>query len=90
MSPRYSLGSKTPEDPYPRFTLGILAREHAALIAAGGIVVVEHQKKTPLAERYGALERTRVLQQGDAALSFYAVAETQVPKTLESLLDPGP
>jgi hypothetical protein len=26
MSPRYSLGSKTPEDPYPRFTLGILAR----------------------------------------------------------------
>ena len=26
MSPRFSLGSKTPEGPYPRFTLGILAR----------------------------------------------------------------
>jgi hypothetical protein len=26
MSPRFSLRSKTPEDPYPRFTLGILAR----------------------------------------------------------------
>jgi hypothetical protein len=26
MSPRYSIGSKTLEDPYPRFTLGILVR----------------------------------------------------------------
>jgi len=57
-------------------TLGLLGSEHATLIAAGGVVVVEHQKKAPLAERYGALGRTRVLQQGDAALSFYAVSES--------------
>jgi 16S rRNA (guanine966-N2)-methyltransferase len=57
-------------------TLGLLGREHAALLAPGAVVVVEHQKKAALAERYGALERARVLRQGDVALSFYAVAET--------------
>ena len=57
-------------------TLGLLGREHTTLIAPGGVVVVEHQKKAPLAERYGALGCTRVLQQGDAALSFYAVSES--------------
>ena len=31
--------------------------------------------RLPLAERYGALERFRVLRQGDASLSFYARAE---------------
>jgi 16S rRNA (guanine966-N2)-methyltransferase len=45
-----------------------------AMLAAGALVVAEHSSKSPLAERYGALERTRVLKQGDAALSFYAVA----------------
>lgn len=54
-------------------TLGLLAREHASLLAEGAIVVAEHSKKRPLAERYLTLERTRVLEQGDAALSFYAV-----------------
>jgi 16S rRNA (guanine(966)-N(2))-methyltransferase RsmD len=56
-------------------TLILLAREHLAILAPGAIVVVEHQKKAPLAERYGALECTRVLKQGDVALSFYAVAK---------------
>jgi 16S rRNA (guanine966-N2)-methyltransferase len=54
-------------------TLSLLAREHAAILAPNAILVVEHQKKAALAEQYGALERTRVLKQGDAALSFYAV-----------------
>jgi 16S rRNA (guanine966-N2)-methyltransferase len=57
-------------------TLGLLAREHAAVLAPGAVVVVEHRKKSPLVERYGALERTRLLKQGDVALSFYAVIET--------------
>jgi 16S rRNA (guanine(966)-N(2))-methyltransferase RsmD len=54
-------------------TLGLLAREHEAVLAPGAVVVAEHQKKAPLAERYGALERTRILKQGDVALSFYAI-----------------
>lgn len=55
-------------------TLGLLGRESGSMLAPGAIVVVEHGKKVDLAERYGALERTRILRQGDASLSFYAVA----------------
>jgi 16S rRNA (guanine(966)-N(2))-methyltransferase RsmD len=40
-------------------------------LTADGIVVAEHNRKSPLAESYGVLERYRVLEQGDAALSFY-------------------
>jgi hypothetical protein len=36
-------------------------------------VIAEHRRKLPLDERYGNLRRTRLLEQGDAALSFYAV-----------------
>src|ERR1700733_6486937 len=32
-------------------TLSLLAREHAAILAPEAIVVVEHQKKAPLAEK---------------------------------------
>jgi 16S rRNA (guanine966-N2)-methyltransferase len=56
-------------------TLSLLAREHAAVLAPGAVVVVEHQKKAPLAEKYGALEQTRVLKQRDVVLSFYVVPE---------------
>ncbi len=54
-------------------TLKFLARNHAVLLADGAVVVVEHRKKQPLEARYSVLERTRVVEQGDAALSFYAV-----------------
>jgi 16S rRNA (guanine966-N2)-methyltransferase len=54
-------------------TLSSLGREFVTMLAPGAIVIVEHQKKAPLAERYGALERTRILKQGDVALSFYAL-----------------
>ncbi|MGA7157294.1 MAG: 16S rRNA (guanine(966)-N(2))-methyltransferase RsmD [Acidobacteriaceae bacterium] len=56
-------------------TLKFLARHHAALLADGAVVVAEHARKEPLAERYSVLERTRLLQQGDAALSFYSVGK---------------
>ena len=55
-------------------TLAFLSRHHAALLADGAVVVAEHARKQPLEARYGVLERTRVLEQGDAALSFYAGA----------------
>ena len=52
--------------------------EQAALgkiIGGHTLVVAEHSKKLPLAAAYGALHRTRVLLQGDAALSFFALQE---------------
>jgi len=58
------------EDEY-RSTLEFLTRHHAVLLAEDAVVVVEHHRKQPLEARYPALERTRVLEQGDAALSFY-------------------
>jgi hypothetical protein len=44
------------------------------LLAPGALVIAEHRKKEKLEEHYGALERTRLLEQGDAGLSFYAAA----------------
>jgi 16S rRNA (guanine(966)-N(2))-methyltransferase RsmD len=57
-------------------TLGMLGGSAYELLAAGGQVIAEHRKKERLAESYGSLKRTRVLEQGDAALSFYAVDQT--------------
>jgi 16S rRNA (guanine966-N2)-methyltransferase len=44
------------------------------LIAPLGMVVVEHRAKTELPDRFDRLERTRLVEQGDAALSFYRLA----------------
>jgi 16S rRNA (guanine(966)-N(2))-methyltransferase RsmD len=38
-------------------------------------VIAEHRRKSLLKDRYGRLERTRLLEQGDAALSFYRIGE---------------
>jgi 16S rRNA (guanine966-N2)-methyltransferase len=54
-------------------TLGLLGRVAAGLLADGALVIAEHRKKERLEERYGELRRTRLLEQGDAALSFYAI-----------------
>lgn len=59
-------------------TLGLLGNEAAGFLAAGAVIIAEHRKKEKLEARYGALERTRLLEQGDAALSFYAPAATSV------------
>ena len=36
-----------------------------------GLVVVQHAHRQPLDDEYGALRRTRILRQGDNAVSFY-------------------
>jgi 16S rRNA (guanine(966)-N(2))-methyltransferase RsmD len=41
------------------------------VLAEDAVVIAEHARKKGLAERYGVLRRVRVLEQGDAALSFY-------------------
>ncbi len=42
------------------------------LLSPDALVIAEHSSKAQLAQRYGALHHTRLLKQGDAALSFYA------------------
>jgi 16S rRNA (guanine966-N2)-methyltransferase len=44
------------------------------LVAPQGFVILEHSVKTELPDRFDRLERTRLLEQGDAALSFYRLA----------------
>ena len=57
-------------------TLNLLGTAPDVLLAAGALVIAEHRRKVHLEERYGNLERTRLLEQGDAALSFYAARQT--------------
>ena len=52
--------------------LALLGGEAAGLLAPGAVVIAEHRRKGQLEECYGMLRRTRLLKQGDAALSFYA------------------
>jgi len=58
------------EDDYAS-TLADIDQGADSLLTPAGIVVAEHSRKAPLNECYGALRRYRVLEQGDAALSFY-------------------
>ena len=54
-------------------TLRLLGGVAAGLLADGALVIAEHRRKENLQDQYGKLTRTRLLEQGDAALSFYAV-----------------
>lgn len=44
------------------------------LVAPYGMVIAEHRAAVDLPERFDRLERTRLVEQGDAALSFYRLA----------------
>jgi 16S rRNA (guanine966-N2)-methyltransferase len=44
------------------------------IVAPGARVVVEHLRKREMPDRVGELELARVVEQGDAALSFYHLA----------------
>jgi 16S rRNA (guanine966-N2)-methyltransferase len=62
-----------------------MEREYTAameLLAEGSpeLVVVQHSVRHSLAESYGALERTRVVKQGDNALSFFTRAAVGDPE----------
>ncbi|HWA94892.1 MAG TPA: 16S rRNA (guanine(966)-N(2))-methyltransferase RsmD [Terracidiphilus sp.] len=41
------------------------------MLNRGAVVIAEHARRDALAEEFGALRRVRLLEQGDAALSFY-------------------
>jgi len=53
--------------------LSAFGRSARRLLTPDALVIAEHFRKHKLEENYGALRRARLLQQGDAALSFYAV-----------------
>jgi 16S rRNA (guanine966-N2)-methyltransferase len=50
-------------------------------LSPNALVIAEHSSKAKLAMRYGAMENTRLVKQGDAALSFFAF-----PAAAQSLL----
>lgn len=50
-------------------SLGFLSQSR--LLTSKTVVIAEHDKHSDLSDRYGALQRYRRLQQGDAVLSFY-------------------
>ena len=65
------------DPPYSEDYNGVLDAfgEHtSALLAEGGILIVEHHHKNSLKDSVGGIRRWRILRQGDSALSFY---ETQ-------------
>ncbi len=51
-------------------TLGLLGRA-PGILGPEALVIAEHRRKQSLEDRYGSLKRVRLLEQGDAALSFY-------------------
>ena len=55
-------------------TLSALGGSAHALLTPGALVLAEHSRKTPLSLAFGSLTRFRLLEQGDAALSFYSTA----------------
>jgi len=57
-------------------TLTLLGGECTTLLNPGALVIAEHRRKQSLDVDYGSLNRVRLLQQGDASLSFYSL---QIP-----------
>jgi 16S rRNA (guanine966-N2)-methyltransferase len=54
-------------------SLTLLAASSTALLAPEAIVIAEHARRgsATMTDTYGPLHRYRILEQGDAALSFY-------------------
>lgn len=58
-------------------TLGLLGAQASELLNQGALVIAEHRRKAKLSDTFGRLKRTRLLQQGDASLSFYALQKNE-------------
>jgi 16S rRNA (guanine966-N2)-methyltransferase len=54
--------------------LSLLGGECVSLLADEAVVIAEHHRKQTLEDEYGNLHRYRLLEQGDAALSFYSIS----------------
>ena len=60
-----------------RTLLTLIGDNSTNLMQTGGIVVVEHHHKNDLGEQFGSIMRTRILKQGDSALSFYQSQDSE-------------
>ena len=56
-------------------TLHWLGGAGKPVLAPGALVIAEHARRTALPSAFGGLARSRLLEQGDAALSFYATSQ---------------
>jgi len=54
-------------------TLAQLGGSASVLLAPDALVIAEHRRQQKLEDRYGNLARSRLHEQGDAALSFYVL-----------------
>ena len=59
------------DPPYDVEDLDAVVGTAASLLAPGGRIVLEHSRRRPSPESAGAIPRTRVVEAGDSALSFY-------------------
>jgi len=62
------------DPPYATDYLGVLKLfgfTKSALLAEGGLLIVEHHHKNLLRDEVGSIVRSRILKQGDSALSLY-------------------
>jgi 16S rRNA (guanine966-N2)-methyltransferase len=64
------------EGDYAR-TLTSMGEGADSLLTAEGIVVAEHNRLLPLADSYGHLRRYRLIEQGEARLSFFRAAGSE-------------
>lgn len=55
-------------------SLALLGGAAIELLAPEAVVIAEHRRRRKLEDQYGVLQRTRLLEQGDAAMSFFAIA----------------
>jgi 16S rRNA (guanine966-N2)-methyltransferase len=64
----------------PAYGNTLRALADSSLIAAGSVVIAEHESKFDPGSEFGALHRVRILPQGSAALSFYRLANSGGPE----------
>lgn len=53
-------------------SLDIFGAQARSLLTENGILIVEHRQKNELKDQVGSILRSRILKQGDSALSFYS------------------
>jgi 16S rRNA (guanine966-N2)-methyltransferase len=72
-----------------------LEREYTAALellaeAPPELVIAQHSARAPLAEQYGVLRRTRVVKQGENALSFFSALPPASPPDSSNDSHPSP
>jgi 16S rRNA (guanine(966)-N(2))-methyltransferase RsmD len=55
--------------------LGTFGANASNLLTKSGLLIVEHHHKNELKDETGSIIRSRILKQGDSALSFYQVSD---------------